>query len=161
MLIVGEILNELKKQKDSYFDMGVTSPPYNKRGQNGALVKRVEYDDFDDSLKEDEYQNKQIEILNELYRIIKDGGSLFYNNKNKWDNGILIHPYSWLSKTKWIIRQEIIWNRNIAANLRGWRFWNIDERIYWLYKPKDDNLVGEEMESRHSKFSSIWNIRPE
>jgi len=29
----------------------------------------------------------------------------------------MIHPMDWLRKTKWTIRQEIIWDRLIAATL--------------------------------------------
>ena len=57
----------------------------------------------------------------------------------------MLHPIDWLRKTKWVIRQEIIWDRMIAANIRGWRFWQVDERIYWLYKPKNGNIIGEEL----------------
>lgn len=69
-------------------------------------------------------------MLNELYRITKPGGSFFYNHKIRWEKGLLLHPMDWLRKTNWIIRQEIIWDRMIAANIRGWRFWQVDERIY-------------------------------
>jgi len=67
----------------------------------------------------------------------------------------------WLLKTKWIIRQELIWDRIIAANIRGWRFWQIDERIYWLYKPVDGKKIGEELKSKHALLGSIWRFSPE
>ena len=101
-------------------------------------------------------------MLNELYRIIKPGGSFFYNHKIRWEKGVLLHPISWLSKTKWNLRQEIIWDREIAANIRGWRFWQVEERIYWLQKPKNNkDLIGEELKSKHALLTSIWKIRPE
>jgi len=99
------------------------------------LVDKVVYDAAIDRKDEAEYQSEQIAVLNELYRVTKAGGSLFYNHKIRWVRGRLIHPYEWVSKSRWILRQEIIWHRKIAANLRGWRFWQVDERIYWLYKP--------------------------
>jgi modification methylase len=49
----------------------------------------------------------------------------------------------------------------IAANIRGWRFWQVDERIYWLYKPINNNLIGEELQSKHAQLSSIWRFPPE
>lgn len=49
----------------------------------------------------------------------------------------------------------------IAANIRGWRFWQIEERIYWLYKPKKDHHIGEELKSRHALLTSIWRFSPE
>ncbi len=67
----------------------------------------------------------------------------------------------WLRKTKWVIRQEIIRDRMIAANIRGWRFWQVEERIYWLYKPRGKHLIGEELKPRHALLTSIWRFPPE
>ena len=142
--------------------MTVTSPPYNKRNKShGWLVTNEKYSHFDDHIPEEKYQQLQIAVLDEIFRITKPGGSLFYNHKHRWTNGVLINPFSWLVNTKWTIKQELIWDRVIAANMRGWRFWQIDERIYWLYKPKDNYLIGKELESMHAKFASIWHMRPE
>lgn len=143
--------------------MGVTSPPYNKQeNKKGWLVANVKYDIASDKKSEEQYQKEQIVILNELYRIIKPGGHFFYNHKIRWEKGLMIHPMSWLTHTKWNIRQEIIWDRGIAANIRGWRFWQVEERIYWLYKPKHcKDLIGEELKSKHALCTSIWRIRPE
>ena len=73
----------------------------------------------------------------------------------------MLHPINWLNKTKWTLRQEIIWDRMIAANIRGWRFWQVDERIYWLYKPIDNNKIGEELKSKHALLTSVWRFSPE
>ncbi|MGQ9644798.1 MAG: DNA-methyltransferase, partial [Ignavibacterium sp.] len=80
-------------------------------------------------MPEDLYQKNQIEVLNEPFRVTKSGGSFFYDHKIRWERGKLFHPMDWLRKTKWTIRQEIIWDRMIAANIRGWRFWQVEERI--------------------------------
>lgn len=161
MLICGNTLEELKKLQSDSVDMGVTSPPYNKKGNKGWLVDQVVYSTYNDNMSEEEYQENQIDVLNELYRVIKPGGSFFYNHKTRWDKGIMIHPMSWLSKTDWLVRQEIIWDRSIAANIRGWRFWQVDERIYWLYKPVGKKFIGTELESKDALLTSIWRIRPE
>jgi len=95
-----------------------------------------------------------------LYRIIKPGGSFFYNHKVRWQNGKMVHPMDWLRKSSWVIRQEIVWDRMIAGNLRGWRFWQVEERIYWLYKPRMSNETNE-IKSRHAYLSSIWRFAPE
>jgi modification methylase len=161
-IIKGDALEILKSLPNEVFDVGVTSPPYNKGGKDkGWLVDKVIYDTFIDNLPEPVYQQQQIGVLNELYRVIKSGGSFFYNHKIRWKNGIMLHPYSWVSKTKWTVRQEVIWNRRIAGNIRGWRFWQVDERIYWLIKPKQGNHKGKELKSRHALLTSIWDIPPE
>ena len=49
----------------------------------------------------------------------------------------------------------------IAANIRGWRFWQVEERIYWLYKPINNNKIGKEIESKHALLTSIWRFSPE
>jgi modification methylase len=158
----GNTIDKLKELPSNSIDLGVTSPPYNKGEKNkGWLVKNVLYDKALDKKDENIYQQEQIEILNELYRIIKPGGSFFYNHKTRWDKGIMLHPMLWISKTNWVVRQEIIWDRMIAANIRGWRFWQVDERIYWLIKPLNNDNIGEELLSKHALLTSIWRFPPE
>ena len=161
-IIQGDTLSILETLPDEIVNMGVTSPPYNK-GENkkGWLVKNVKYSGVTDKLPEDLYQESQIAVLNELFRATKSGGSFFYNHKIRWEKGEMFHPIDWLRKTKWTIRQEIIWDRMIAANIRGWRFWQVEERIYWLYKPKGKNLIGEELKPKNALLTSIWRFPPE
>ena len=80
-IVIGDILKVLKEIPDNSFDLGVTSPPYNKqKNRKGVLVKDIKYSDITDNINESEYQIEQIEILNELYRVVKPGGSFFYNH---------------------------------------------------------------------------------
>lgn len=160
-VIVGDVMTTLAGFPDGFVDVTVTSPPYNKRNKTqGWLVYHEKYTHSDDHLPERQYQEWQVNVLNELYRVTKPGGSLFYNHKLRWEDGVLIHPLTWLSKTKWTLRQEIVWDRILAANVRGWRFWQVDERIYWLYKPIDRRFVGTELAAKHAKMGSIWKIKP-
>ena len=161
-VIQGDVLDVLRQLPDNCVDVGVTSPPYNKgEDQKGWLVDRVKYQGATDRRAEEEYQAWQIEVLNEIWRVTKPGGSFFYNHKLRWRRGRMYHPYEWVSRTKWVVRQELIWDRMIAANLRGWRFWQVDERIYWLYKPIGSHRVGKELKSRHALLTSIWRFPPE
>ena len=161
-LIEGDTLNTLGKIADNVVNVGITSPPYNKQEkQKGWLVKNVVYDTYKDAVPEPEYQENQVAILNEIYRITVPGGSFFYNHKLRWDKGNMFHPMDWLRNTQWTIKQEIIWDRVIAANIRGWRFWQVEERIYWLYKPIGDYLIGKELRSADAKLTSIWRGVPE
>ena len=161
-IFCGDALTILKSLPDEIIDVGITSPPYNK-GENkkGWLVANVKYKGASDKLPEDLYQKNQVAVLDEIFRITKPGGSFFYNHKIRWERGGLLHPMDWLRKTKWIIRQEIIWDRMIAANIRGWRFWQVEERIYWLYKPKGNHYIGEELKPKHALLTSIWRFPPE
>jgi len=161
-IIQGDALCILKKIDDDFVDLGITSPPYNKGEKNkGWLVKNVKYNIASDNVSEEIYQEQQIQVLDEIFRVTKPGGSFFYNHKTRWVRGKMLHPMEWLQKTKWTIKQEIIWDRMIAANIRGWRFWQIDERIYWLYKPIGDNKIGKELKSKHALLTSIWRFPPE
>ena len=161
-IIQGDALDVLKKIDDDFVDLGITSPPYNKGEKNkGWLVKNVKYNIASDNISEEVYQEQQVQVLDEIFRITKQGGSFFYNHKTRWTRGKMLHPMEWLQKTKWTIKQEIIWDRMIAANIRGWRFWQIDERIYWLYKPIDGNKIGKELKSKHALLTSIWRFPPE
>lgn len=160
--MIGDILVLLRSIPENSIDLTVTSPPYNKRNKtHGWLVTNKKYTHYDDHMPEDDYQTWQVDVLSELFRVTKPGGSLFYNHKHRWVDGNFINPFAWIGKTSWTVKQEIVWDRAIAANMRGWRYWQVDERVYWLYKPNGNYLIGEELESRHAKFSSIWRIRPE
>ena len=154
-------LTILDQLPENCIDVTVTSPPYNKQENTfGWLVRTDRYSNYQDRQLESKYQAWQADVLNELFRVTKPGGSLFYNHKTRWDSGRLIHPLEWIVRSSWNLRQEIIWDRTLAANVRGWRFWQVDERIYWLYKPIDNHLVGQELESCHAKMGSIWRMKP-
>ncbi len=161
-IVISDAFLALKDMPSNTFSVGVTSPPYNKGEKDkGWLVDKVKYNGACDAKEEELYQQEQVEVLNELYRVTKPGGSFFYNHKLRWLKGRMIHPFSWVSQSTWVVRQEIIWHRKIAANIRGWRFWQTEERIFWLYKAVGNNLIGEELDSRHAMLSSVWQIPPE
>ena len=157
----GSAIEVLRHLPNSCIDVTVTSPPYNKQDNTfGWLVRTDRYSHYQDSQPESAYQAWQVDVLDEIYRVTKPGGSLFYNHKTRWVDGKMIHPLEWILRSSWNLRQEIIWDRTLAANVRGWRFWQVDERIYWLYKPINNHLVGQELESRHAKMGSIWRMKP-
>lgn len=82
MLVCGDALKELQKLQSNSVDIGVTSPPYNKQeNKKGWLVKNVIYDATSDKLDEEYYQKSQIAVLDEVYRVTKEGGSFFITIK--------------------------------------------------------------------------------
>lgn len=153
----GDVLEVLQSIDSNTIHCGVTSPPYNKKKVGGGIFRKVEYENFDDDLPEDEYQSKQISILNELERVMIPGGSFFYNHKVRYYKGMMIHPIQFLSKTNWHIRQELVWNKMSAVEVSGYRFFQTEERIYWLYKP-NNKVTGERLEGRDAKMNSVWEI---
>jgi len=127
-------ISTMSKMSNDFLDLTITSPPYNL-GQNHHTGNKTfkSYDVYSDDLDENIYQKNQISFLNELYRVTKNGGSLIYNHKNRIRNGISISPYEWLLKSKWNIKQEIIWF-NGSQNFDKIRFYPMTEKIFWLSK---------------------------
>jgi len=64
---------------------------------------------------------------------------MFYNHKPRIKDGICTHPLSWILKSKFILKQEIIW-KNRSQNFDKIRFYPFTERIYWLVKDKKTKL---------------------
>lgn len=131
----------IKKVADETIDLTITSPPYNlgSRHHTGNNVFEA-YDEYIDDMPEEEYQSQQINLLNEIYRSTKKGGSLMYNHKNRIKNGKQITPYEWLFKSHWTIKQELVWF-NGSQNFDKCRFYPMTERIYWLSKGIDTGFV--------------------
>jgi modification methylase len=165
IILQGDTLKILKTLPNNFVDLTVTSPPYNKTkkagGSKTSIMNRIKYDCIDDDMPEDKYQLQQIQIMNELFRITKDAGSLFYNHKVRHLRGNVTHPMEWVTKSNWHLRQEIIWDRNAPVQVSGYIFYPIDERIYWLYKPVNNNVIGNKMLSKHARVKSVWRFAPE
>ncbi len=147
-----DCLDLMSEMPDKCVDLTVTSPPYNLG--NNHHTGTIKHNPYDDDKNELEYQEWQIDILNEIYRVTKETGSILYNHKNRITKGMQISPYEWIYKTRWIIKQEIIWD-NGSQNFDKIRFYPRTERIYWLAKSAStilDNKI-----SHHDIFnSSEW-----
>ncbi len=127
----------LKKLKDSSIDLIITSPPYNLGNDHHTGAKR--HKAYDDNLPEADYQKWQKNILDESFRVLKNSGSMIYQHKNRIKNGIQISPYEWIFKTKFIVKQELVWV-NRSQNFDKIRFYPFTERVYWLTKDKNTKL---------------------
>lgn len=141
-LIVASADNVPQIESDS-IDIIVTSPPYNLGADNwpmggGGRKSRngIGYAAHGDTMDQDEYEQWQVSVLREMYRVAKPGASFFYNHKVRTMDGRMIHPLRWLmhADNPWTLRQEIIWNRKSTHNHSAQLFWPIDERIYWMTK---------------------------
>ena len=105
-------------------------------------------------MSEDKYQEWQIEVLEELKRVIKIEGSIFYNHKVRIKNGKSIHPLEWILKTSLILKQEITWDMGKSANCDKIRFFPFSERIYWLTKDAKVKL------DNRLSLSDVWRVVP-
>jgi modification methylase len=148
---INKIYNEdclvtMGKMPDNFIDLTITSPPYNLgvKHHTGNNVFNA-YDEYIDEIPENEYQLLQIKVLDEIYRVTKNGGSIMYNHKNRIRDGKQITPYEWILKTKWNIKQEVVWF-NRSQNFDKCRFYPMTERIFWLSKGIDtdfENLINQ------------------
>jgi len=151
MIEINKIYNEncletMAKIPDCFVDLIITSPPYNKAGYEGFIRKRHEKDAWssrnisydndasNDFMPEDEYRLEQICVLNEMQRILKNDGSIFYNHKIRVAQHKASHPIEWILKTNLTFRQQIIWNRKASPAVAPIRFLPTTELIFWLTK---------------------------
>lgn len=135
-----DCLEGMEQLPDNSINVIITSPPYNLGETHHTGGKRFKaYNMFSDNMPEPEYQNWQLKILNECYRILKPDGVMFYNHKNRIKKGVQISPYEWLTKSDLYIKQELVWF-NGSQNFDKIRFYPMTERIYWLSKKPDTTI---------------------
>lgn len=139
-----DVLEGLRQLEDESIDLIITSPPYNKAGFNGKKRrtekciwnKTIDYsnDPNVDYMDEDDYEQWQIDVLNECYRVLKTDGSIFYNHKIRMKQNQISHPLDWISKSKCNCRQIITWDRTSSPNQDTCRYVPTTELIFWLTK---------------------------
>jgi modification methylase len=149
-LIVGDATN-LHQLADESIDLVITSPPYNLGDESWPMggygrVPRTNGIGYRDDLAQEPYEEWQLCVLQELFRVARPGASLFYNHKTRTQDGVLQHPMTWLCRVQgWTLRQEIVWDREVTHNHSKTLFWPVDERIYWFTKGKpaiSENGIG-------------------
>lgn len=145
-----DCLNYLKELPDNSIDLIITSPPYNLKNKGGD----IKVNSYFDNLPNDYYENLQIEVLNECYRVLKPLGAFFYNHKNRYENNTVITPYSWILKSKFKLHQEIIWDRLTCVDFNKAKFAPVEEKIFWLFKDKTFTLKQQAV-----SFTNIWRIK--
>lgn len=150
-----------------------TSPPYNtlgsripdnpsgmwgRRGGGLGFVEAVNRDGYPDDMDETAYQAEQIAIVEAIYQSTAAGGSLFYNHKCRWRDGVLLHPLLWMQPPSWVLREELIWNRarSMTFNARMWA--PSEERILWFLKPGAARTWNQ---PSGAALLSVWNISHE
>ena len=136
-LINDDCLKVLPTLEESSVDLIITSPPYNLG--NNHHTGNKQHRAYNDNLPEAEYQEQQLQFLNECFKVLKETGSLIYNHKNRIRKGIQLSPYEWIFKSNFIVKQEIVWV-NRSQNFDKMRFYPFTERLYWLTKKPETKL---------------------
>jgi site-specific DNA-methyltransferase (adenine-specific) len=159
-LINGDSLTELKKIESNIVDLVVTSPPYNKnywiRNRSDFGKRIINYDEYHDSLEPQEYIKQQKEILDELVRIIKPTGSIYYNHIDIFHKHNTIHP-SYVYDYN--VKQVIVWDRGNTPKLDKSYFLPTTEWLFWIKKSWDAVPYFDKSKCEHKK--NIWRINKE
>lgn len=166
-LICGDCLEKLKEIPDESIDLIVTSPPYNKgfwssnRNMNNysffkTKSRRIDYENYNDKLEPEEYENFQKNVLKECIRILKPSGSIFYNHTDILHKHQTIHP-------KWVydfpLKQIIVWNRKNTPKLDKSYFLPVNEYIFWIQKEKTSRVKFNRQKAIYNK--NVWDISPD
>jgi site-specific DNA-methyltransferase (adenine-specific) len=148
--ICGDSIEVMKQIPDESIDLVVTSPPYNLKNSTGNGMKDGRggkwanaalvdgYDNYDDNLPYDKYVEWQRSCLQEMLRILKNDGAIFYNHKWRVQNGLIQDRHEIVDGFP--VRQIIIWKRKGGINFNPGYFLPTYEVIYMIAKP-DFKLV--------------------
>ncbi len=165
-LILGDCIQKMKNIESDSISCIVTSPPYNKKGLSGKVRPgnqiwkkfNIDYNLYDDNLPENDYHIWMISILNEMSRIIKPDGSIFFNHKPRRHNNKSYLPTDFISKSDLNLYQLIIWDRLSSPNIRKDILLPCTEHIYWLTKSKP-KVFKENLDREF--HSEVWKISPD
>ena len=150
----------------------VTSPPYNK----GVALKNppkslkvytwkkyvnnlcsIDYSNYGDNLPQEEYEYGMVDLFSSMYRIAKEGGSLFINHKTILKDKTAQFP-KWIFDIRdWNFYQFLIWNRKAVVNVRKEVFFPTTEYIFWFTKGKKPKTHKDRCEFK----SEVWDIYPD
>lgn len=166
-----DVMEGMASLPNDSIDVIITSPPYNKAGYEGFLRKRHASDSWkqrnvdyngeasNDFMKEEAYQEWQIAFLNECHRVLKPGGSLFYNHKVRVAQHKASHPIEWLLKSNLIFRQQIIWDRGCGPAVSPIRYVPTSELIFWMTKERSQPNFKRKKDTLFP--TEVWRFRAE
>lgn len=164
-IICGDSLTVMKQMPDECLDLVVTSPPYNLKNSTGngmkdgrggkwagaALVNG--YSNYDDNMPHDEYAIWQRNCLNEMLRLVKNDGAIFYNHKWRVQAGLLQDRQDIVSGLP--VRQIIIWRRKGGINFNPGYFLPTYEVIYLIAKPDF------KLSPKANAYGDVWEFTQE
>jgi modification methylase len=165
-LRIGDCIEVMKTIESNSVSCIITSPPYNKKGLIGKVTPgnqvwkkfNIDYDSYGDDLSEKDYHKWMIEVLNEMKRIIRPDGSIFFNHKPRRHKNRIHLPTDFISKSELELYQLIIWNRLSSPNIRKDVLLPCTEHIYWLTKGKPKVRKEQIPKEYHSE---VWTINPD
>jgi modification methylase len=119
---------------------------------------------YDDNMNEDDYRQWQCDLLNEINRVLKPDGSLFYNHKDRRYRKCDNPPEEFILRSDLKLYQTIIWDRGSTPNQNAGYFRPNVEKIFWLTKSSSHISLPPKF-YRHRLpecfKNSVWRIPPE
>lgn len=163
-IYLGNCIDIMQSFPDNSIDLIVTSPNYNNWRNRRTQAKRkdywkrtnIVYDVCPDKQNDTDYENEQIQIINQMIRILKPTGTICYNHKDRIFNFEVKSPIEWILKSNAVYRQRITWDRCGMQAYNPVRFYRVEEDIYILGKQAKDFTWNKEA----AKFLSVWRIPP-
>lgn len=165
-IIHGDCLEVMRNLPNNCVDVIITSPPYNLLNSTGNGLKKNTktgkwknaaikngYAEYEDNMPYEEYINWQRECVAEMCRLIKDDGAIFYNNKNRVQNGLLQNRGEILAGFP--LRQIITWKRSGAINFNPGYFLPTTEQIYLVCNKNFKLAKGA------NKNTDVWEVTQE
>lgn len=164
-IVCGDVLEVMKKIPDRSVDLVVTSPPYNLKNSTGNGMKdgrggkwanaalQKGYSHHNDCMPHDEYVKWQRKCLQQMMRILKDDGAIFYNHKWRVQNGLL-QDRSDIVKG-FPVRQILIWRRKGGLNFNPGYFLPTYEVIYLIAKSKF------KLAPKANAYGDVWEFTQE
>lgn len=133
----------MKEIPDKSVSLMVTSPPYNidiqygHRWEGGRQIrsKGVKYTD---NLEESVYRTMLANVIEEIKRVLKDDGQVWFNIKNRYDKGVITPPF-WILDyfSDMYLKNIIIWNFDWGGSTNK-RFCSRYEYVFFFTKQKDN-----------------------
>lgn len=165
-IIQGDSLHVMRQLPNESIDLIVTSPPYNLKNSTGNGMKsntktgkwagaalQQGYSHHNDCMPHNEYALWQRNCLNEMLRILKHNGAIFYNHKWRVQDGLLQDRQDIVAGLP--IRQIIIWKRKGGINFNPGYFLPTYEVIYIIAKPEF------KLTPKANSFGDVWEFTQE
>lgn len=142
----GDCLKVMRRMKAESVKLVVTSPPYNIKNSTGNGLKNGRggkwpnaalqkgYEAHDDCMPRADYIAWQRDCLDEMMRLLRPDGAIFYNHKWRVQGGLLENQDEIVAGFP--VRQIIIWHRAGGINFNPGYFLPNYEVIYLICKPE-------------------------